>query len=48
MRAFGGKTLEKGRLKDLGVVGRIILKWILTKYGGRRMWVGLIWIRVGM
>jgi hypothetical protein len=36
----------KGRdhSEDLGVDGRIILEWILGKYGGE-MWTGSIWIR---
>jgi len=38
----------KGRdhAEDLGVDGRIILEWILGKYGGR-VWTGLIWLRIG-
>jgi len=34
-----------GRLKDLGLEGRIILKWILNVYGVR-MWPGFIWLRI--
>jgi hypothetical protein len=30
-------------LKDLGVDGRIILAWILNKYG-ERTWTGLVWL----
>jgi hypothetical protein len=29
-------------LKYLGVIGRIILKWILRKWGWGRMWTGLM------
>jgi hypothetical protein len=38
----------KGRdhSKYLGVDGRIILEWILRKWGGK-MWTGCIWFRVG-
>jgi len=36
----------KGRdnFKDLGVDGKIILDWILEKYGGK-MWSGFVWHR---
>jgi hypothetical protein len=38
----------KGRdhLEDLGVYGKIILEWILGKYGGE-VWTGCIWLRIG-
>jgi hypothetical protein len=32
--------------EDLSVDGRIILKWILNKYGVR-VWAGFIWLRIG-
>jgi hypothetical protein len=37
----------KGRynLEDLGVIGRIILEWILEKQGGS-VWDGFIWFRI--
>jgi hypothetical protein len=44
-KIFGGKL--KG--KDYGKVrveGRIILEWILNKYGGNA-WTGFIWLRIG-
>jgi hypothetical protein len=31
--------------KDLCVDGKIILKWILGKYGSR-MWIGFMWVRM--
>jgi hypothetical protein len=33
-------------VKDLGVNGKIILKWILGKQGGK-IWTGCIWLRIG-
>jgi hypothetical protein len=31
---------------DLDVDGRIILEWILGRYGGN-LWTGYIWLRIG-
>jgi hypothetical protein len=31
--------------KDLSVNGRIILEWILRRYGGK-VWTGCIWLRM--
>jgi hypothetical protein len=31
-------------MKDLIVLGRIILKWILMKEG-RRSWIGFLWLK---
>jgi hypothetical protein len=37
----------KRRLGDLGVDMRIILKWIIRKYGGK-LWTRCIWLRIGI
>jgi hypothetical protein len=37
---------ERNPKEDSGVYGRITLKWILKKWGGR-VSTGLIWLRIG-
>jgi hypothetical protein len=41
-RVWLGDAREIGYFQDLGVDGRIILKWIFS-WG---VWVGLIWLRM--
>jgi hypothetical protein len=41
-----GNLRESSAFEDLGVDGRMILKWILKKLF-RRAWTGLIWLRTG-
>jgi hypothetical protein len=39
------KPEERDHLKNLSVDGRIIFKWILTKWS-ERVWNGSIWFRI--
>jgi hypothetical protein len=36
----------KDHSEDIGIDGKVILEWILGKYG-RKMWTGFIWLRIG-
>jgi hypothetical protein len=42
----GFKLRESDHTENIGVDGRIILKWILKKWD-RGLWTGLIWLRIG-
>jgi hypothetical protein len=35
----------RDHLEDLGLYGKIILKWLIRKQGGR-VWTGIIWFRI--
>ena len=44
---FGGDDLRaREQLEDLGVDGKIILRWIFSKWD-LAVWTGLIWFRIG-
>jgi hypothetical protein len=45
-RVLVGRTDERDQLEDLGVDGRIILKWIFKKWDGEA-WTGLLYFRIG-
>jgi len=44
IRGFAGKTPRDGSLEDLGFKGKVILKWIIKKWGGEA-WIVLSWLR---
>ena len=42
IQGFGGGNLrERGHLEDLGVYGRVILKWIFEKWDEGMDWIDL-------
>ena len=42
-----GNLRERDHLEHPGVDGRIILRWIFTKWDVRA-WIGSIWLRIGI
>jgi hypothetical protein len=43
--SWWGDLRKRGHLEDLGIDGRIILKWIFRKWDGEA-WTGLLWLRI--
>jgi hypothetical protein len=41
-----GKPEGRDHSEDLDIDRRIILEWILGKWG-ERLWTGFIWLRIG-
>jgi len=41
-----GDTKKREHSEDLGIYGKIILKWIFKKLDGD-VWTGLSWLKVG-
>ena len=39
--------MERDHLEDPDVDGRIMLKWIFSKWDGNA-WTGLLWLRIGV
>jgi hypothetical protein len=43
---LSGNLRKRNHLEDLGIDGKIILKWSFKKWNGET-WTGLIWLRIG-
>jgi hypothetical protein len=41
------RCIELDHLEDLGIYGRIILKWIFNKWDAGGAWTRLMWLRIG-
>jgi hypothetical protein len=45
-RICWGDRIERDHLENLGIDGRIILKWFFKKWDWEA-WNGLLWLRIG-
>jgi hypothetical protein len=45
-RGFVCSMMERDHMEDLGLDGKVILKWIFRKWDGEA-WTGLLWLRIG-
>ena len=41
-----GDRRKRVYLEDLGVDGKVLLKWVFETWG-RKVWTGLMWLRAG-